>query len=276
MSHRLLDQQLRLLGLDRSPPGPRQWTAFLAVVAAAYHDADRDRDVLQRSLLRSEQLLRQREELAQLLVHDLRNLLTAAEANLEAAGGRDLSESERDVMIGDALGATQRLTSLVGDLLDIGAAEDGLLELERRPTDVAELARRALADVVPNHATRTAVTAEGDAALPIAVDAGLVRRVFENILANAVRYTPADGRIAIALTADERWLRIAIVNDGPTIDAGVRARLFQKYEGEPGNRAGRSFGLGLYFCRMVVEAHGGTIRAAEPAQGARFELLLPR
>jgi len=226
--------------------------------------------------LRSERLLRSRDELSQLIVHDLRNLLTAAEANLELANDDSIPADERQEMITDAQGATRRLTALVSDLLDVGAAEEGLLAIARRPTDVVALARQAVNEIVPSHAARAGVIAEPGCPA-IAADPGLLQRVFENVLANAVRYAPPTGRIDVTIAHHGPMVTIAISNDGPPIDPDLRPRLFQKYEGAPtGQRPGRARGLGLYFCRMVVEAHGGTIHAANPAHGACFEIALPQ
>lgn len=69
---------------------------------------------------------------------------------------------------------------------------------------------------------------------------------------------------------------VAVSNDGPTIEPQIRESLFGKYTGDdPSARRATTRGLGLYFCRLVVEAHAGTIQAAEVTQGARFEIRLP-
>ncbi len=218
--------------------------------------------------LRSEQLLRRRDELTQFIVHDFRNVLTVAGTNVDLAMGDDVSEPDRQAMLGDAQGAIHRLTALVSDMLFVGAAEEGKLRLDRKRTDLLRLAEEALRQTVPKYANRVRVKTDPLGVVAM-VDANLTRRVFENLLGNAARFSPPSEVIEVTLsTAGDRAV-VTIENQGPRIPDEVRARLFQKYSR---NQAG---GLGLYFCRLVVEAHQGTIRLGEPVRGTRFEISLP-
>ena len=107
-------------------------------------------------------------------------------------------------------------------------------------------------------------------------DPALLQRVLENIVENAFRYTPPDGHIALSAHAAGR-VEIAVSNDGPTIPVGDRVRIFNKFargESEP-PRSG-SAGLGLYFCKRVVEAHGGAITVVESDRWpTSFKISLP-
>lgn len=218
--------------------------------------------------LRSEQLLRRRDELTQFIVHDFRNVLTVAGTNVDLAMAGDVTDDERRAMLVDAQGAIHRLTALVSDLLFVGAAEEGKLRLDRQRTDLLCLAEEALRQTIPKHANRVRVKTDPKGVVA-SVDAKLTRRVFENLLVNAARHSPPSEMIEVTLsTAGDRAV-VTIENQGPRIPDDVRARLFQKYSR---NQAG---GLGLYFCRLVVEAHQGTIRLDEPTRGTRFEISLP-
>jgi two-component system sensor histidine kinase KdpD len=108
-------------------------------------------------------------------------------------------------------------------------------------------------------------------------DPALLQRVLENIVENAFRYTPPDGHIALSAHAAGR-VEIAVSNDGPTIPVGDRVRIFNKFargESEP-PRSG-SAGLGLYFCKRVVEAHGGAIIVVESDRWpTSFKISLPQ
>jgi signal transduction histidine kinase len=223
--------------------------------------------------VRAEHLLRAREELTQLIVHDLRNPLSAVQNNLDVALEDDLPDAERPEILRDARRATQRVIALVSDLLDTSAAEEGRLRLEPAPVDLPALCRDVAQHYSPALGAQYELCVTGDAHAQGLLDAKLVRRVLENIVGNATRYVPRGGRIELAVERRGDRLILAVANDGPTIPLAVRAWLFQKYAGD--SHSGRTRGLGLYFCRLVVEAHGGTIRETQPAAGVRFEITLP-
>ena len=109
------------------------------------------------------------------------------------------------------------------------------------------------------------------------LDADLVRRVLENLADNALKYAPG-GKVTFGARADGASARITVADDGPGIPAEARAAVFEKYariDGSP--HADRSRGLGLTFCRLAVEAHGGRIWVEEATpRGAVFCMTLPR
>ncbi len=220
--------------------------------------------------LRAERLLRAREELTQLVIHDLRGPLANAQLNQRCA--LDVAtEPELVEILHDAVTATDRAVALVADLLDASTAEEGRLRLVRATTDLGGL--------VAMVATRSAAGRRGPAIqlvladVLVDIDRRLVQRVLENLFDNALRHTPPGGAITLSLTRDDGRACVTLHNDGPTLDANVRARLFEKYAGTVDDE--RSRGLGLYFCRLVIEAHGGTICATAPTSGVAFQVCLP-
>lgn len=210
-----------------------------------------------------------------MIVHDLRNPLSAAQTNVELALEPDVEAVEREDMLRDAQSAIGRMVGLVSDLLDASAAEEGRLRLDRAPVCLARLARTVIDQLPPIHPAsyRVELAATELTTLAADIDPKLVSRVLENIIVNAARFVPPHGRIRLDLRRDDRDILLTISNDGPSIAPELRARLFQKYAGD--SSSSRSRGLGLYFCRMVVEAHAGTIRETGPATGVCFELRLP-
>jgi signal transduction histidine kinase len=112
----------------------------------------------------------------------------------------------------------------------------------------------------------------------VRADEGLIERVLQNLIGNAIKFTPPGGAIGVlaeAPSAEPGWVRISIRDTGPGVPDELRGRLFQKFAA--GQQAGRGSGLGLAFCRLVVEAHGGRIWAeGEPGQGAIFIFTLPQ
>jgi signal transduction histidine kinase len=233
-----------------------------------------------RARLRMTELATLKERMSLLLVHDLKNPLSIIKVNLDLLEEMDeLDPEECRDMVADARAATQRMWGMILDLLDIGRAEENRLQL----TLTTVMLDKMIADVANNFRAAAQhrnvhIRVETMPGLAANVDAQLMQRVLENIVSNALRYTRERGEIAIGASASADRLHLSLENEGPTIPEALRARLFQKY-GQLGDGTDRSGtrGLGLYFCRLVVEAHGGTIRAVDRVNGGpRFEITLPR
>jgi signal transduction histidine kinase len=116
----------------------------------------------------------------------------------------------------------------------------------------------------------------GDAEVEATLDVDLVTRAIENVVDNALRYTPSGGIIAMSVTRLDDDVEIAVGNDGPPIPQGARPALFEKY-GQTGKHSGRmNLGLGLYFCRLAAEAHSGTLVLRETSElPTEFVFRLP-
>jgi signal transduction histidine kinase len=228
---------------------------------------------------------REHRELTELIVHDLKAPLSIVRAGLEWVGGQ-LRPDQFDVAdaLADASAAADRLSGMIGDLLTMSQLDGGVMPVRRQQVSVRRLfdliargyARRAREKRIAIETTPGADSADSGPTLEITADPGLLQRVLENIVENALRYTPTDGRIALSAHAAGR-VEIAVSNDGPTIPIGDRVRIFNKFargESEPA-RSG-SAGLGLYFCRRVVEAHGGDIAVVESDDWpTSFRITLP-
>jgi signal transduction histidine kinase len=183
--------------------------------------------------------------------------------------------------LNDARDAAARAVRLVANLMDVARLENSRLAIKPFPMETAALCEAALRHRVNQLRTRNVtvnVVAEG--APPVNGDLDLLQRVLDNVLDNAVRYTPAGGRIEIraAGTADG-MVRIEIGNSGPVIPGEDRQRIFEKYgRAAPAadHDARMNAGLGLYFCRLAVAAHGGRIWVeATPELPTTFVIELP-
>jgi signal transduction histidine kinase len=217
------------------------------------------------ALLRAErqrmmELERLRAELASLVVHDLRSPLSAVAANLEylreqlPAGGGDAIEAAVD-----AIAATRRIDDLIRMFLEMTRLEDGALPLSLARVSPAELTAAIVAE-----RKRAAglggvqIVHRVDPAIVVEADAVLLRRSLENIIDNALRYTPPSGRIEIWSDVGPKGVELRVGNSGPPIPDEDRGKIFEKFG--QARRSGRAnFGLGLYFCRLVAEAHGGRL-----------------
>ena len=224
-----------------------------------------------------------RDSLTQMLVHDLRTPLTTMLLSLDllrtlAEDSPTFDETQRE-MIEMSLRGSNQLLGLVNDLLDIAKMEDGELKIERAPIAVAELIDGAQASVGAQLEDggvelRRAIAPD---AVTIDADADLVRRVLVNLLGNAIKFTPRGGQIEVGAANEgdgwEFWVR----DQGPGIAPEHQERIFEKF-GQVEMRAQNnrpSTGLGLTFCRLAVEAHGGRIWVESQAgHGSTFRFTL--
>lgn len=231
-----------------------------------------------------ERLQRDKDALTQLLVHDLRAPITVMMGYLDFVRSY-LDESAMPPAYAKALahasGTGNRLSKMINELLQIARLEEGRLILEPRPLEpsrlVEELALEAEGLVHGRHVDfRTNVrVAPGVADGRVEADVALLRRVLTNLVANAARYTPDGRRLELSVNISDDEAVFAVQNDGTPIAPEVRERIFEKYgrgSSDPGGQ-----GLGLYFCRLAVEAHGGTI-AIEDREGfsTSFIVRIPR
>jgi signal transduction histidine kinase len=168
---------------------------------------------------------------------------------------------------------------MIEDLLLISRLEESALQLHPEPIPLSELlrevfgeyGRRAAAkqvELLGPRRTDTHVTA----------DRALLQRVLENILDNSLRYTPAHGRVGVAMAMRvDAAVEIAVSNTGPPIPPADRERIFEKFaRGHESGESRGNAGLGLYFCKRAVEALGGHIEVTEtPEWPTSFVMRLP-
>lgn len=225
------------------------------------------------------ELQRFKDEMTSLLVHDLKNPLAALIGNLDYALDDPALEGDARDAIVDSRMCTRRLKELIGNLIDTQRLEAARLTLRRAPIDSSAW----IAPVVASRrfdAARRGVVIETklDAGCTVDLDVGLSTRAIENLLDNAVRHTPKGGRIGVEVRGTDTHVDLAVGNTGGGIPEELRAHLFEKYsQGDATGRTSLNLGLGLYFCRLVVEAQGGRI-GVEPTPDfpARFVIRMPR
>ncbi|MGD1996973.1 MAG: ATP-binding protein [Anaerolineae bacterium] len=233
---------------------------------------------------RLEELLRLREELADTIVHDLRNPLGVLSAGLHMLkrSPAEGAEAEYQASVAKMMERTvRRMQRLVDTLLDIARLEEGEKMLSLTPLDLSGLVEEVVAEERPL-AESDGVTLEtrlpGD--LPSVMgDRDVLQRVLFNLLDNAIKFTPRGGRAWIELQPETERVRIGIVDTGPGIPPEERERIFEKFTQVKGYaECRRGSGLGLAFCRMAVEAHGGRIWVEESSDGVGscFAFTIPR
>jgi signal transduction histidine kinase len=166
---------------------------------------------------------------------------------------------------------------MASDLLDVSRLEDGKMPLARAEQDLGAVAADVARALGVLDRERT-IELEVEKVRPVSCDGSLVRRILENLIVNAVKHAPAGGRVKISVAPSPGGIRIAVRDDGPGVPLAARQRIFDKFETLAARKEQRyhSAGLGLAFCKLAVEAHGGRIGvdAAEP-HGSIFWFELP-
>lgn len=212
-------------------------------------------------------LQQRKRELASLVVHDLRNPLSAIQGNVELLA-EELTERADlvDRILGDLTELSVKALSMVAGLLDVEDLEEGLLIADPAEVDVDtfvhDIARHHTARL---HARELSLDFQVDAPLSGRFDRQLMGRVVENLLDNAVRYAPRRGKVVVRAQREDGAVVIRVGNNGPPVPEGQRSAIFDRYHRLEARRAGAraNRGLGLYFCKLATEAHGGTILVEE-------------
>lgn len=233
---------------------------------------------LQNSYQKLRQLERLRDDLVQMFVHDMRSPLTVLMAHLSFLQ----DESERLSQTGtedlqEAILGARELTHMANDLLDISRMEERKLPLRLTEQDLADLAIQVQRSLCAFQRGRE-IKVVSHGPLRVTCDEGLVRRVLENLVSNAIKHTPSDGVVCIQLRVEQRGARVSVCDDGPGVPLAARERIFDKFGvlAERNTNGYHSAGLGLAFCKLAVETHGGSIGvdSREP-RGSEFWFELP-
>jgi PAS domain S-box-containing protein len=228
-----------------------------------------------------------RTNVTRMIVHDLRNPVTTLASTV------DLIES---AIAGDAVAAAQsyvaqarescaEMLDMIDSLMDMTRLEAGQLNLDAEAMRVPSLAAQVIERLQPLARRRgIQLTLDVAAELPaVWADREMLRRVYVNLLDNALKFTPSQGRVTVQLSAEpavdghENGVRCTVVDTGPGIPAEERKRVFERFTRvNIGGGQVRGTGLGLTFCKLTIEAHGGTIWIEEAdSGGARFVFTLP-
>ena len=235
---------------------------------------------LQRQFTELQRMERLRDDLVSMVAHDLRSPLTGLRGFLELlqAELRERLSPSFVEMLTDAMRAVDQLNGMIGDMLDVSRMEVDALPLQRQRADLCELAGAALAALGPQPSFHRIPIAIHGEPTELLCDVSLVRRVIVNLLANALRFSPRGSAIDVGVAMEEGGGTVRVRDRGPGIPVAEQRRIFEKFTQLGDSRAarGRSSGLGLTFCRMVVNRHGGRIGVtSNVGAGSEFWFWLP-
>jgi len=244
--------------------------ALAALLAVAVDRAGLERDALEAEALRRSDLVKT--ALLRAVSHDLRTPLTGVRTAVGALRNQTLhlSDDDRAELLETIELDTDRLARLVDDLLDLSRLEAGAASPDQELWSLDDVVREA----VDALGARARVDIVGEAPL-VNVDAAQVQRVLANLIENALRYSPADSRVLIRITATRKEAIVRVVDQGPGVDESELERIFEPFYRQAGDtRSGA--GLGLAIARGFAAANGGRVWAeSRPGQGATFALALP-
>ena len=233
--------------------------------------ARRQRDDLMRLTL-------QKERLTAFVVHDLKNPVSNVDLQAQLVlRSKDLPERLRAPVEGIRQ-EVRSLMRLIMNLLDISKSEEGRLTPAAAELDVAALVAEAFEAMAVAAKAKNIVFEQRLELTHVRADADLLRRVFENLLDNALRHAPEDSTIRVTSRLWDGAVELRVADQGAGVPEAMRERVFDPFvqvesKDRSVTRSGR--GLGLTFCRLAVEAHGGRMRVEDGNPGAVFCLSLP-
>ncbi len=221
-----------------------------------------------------------RDDLMHMIVHDLQNPLSNIVGSLQMTT-RALSEGDTALPVIEvlqvALRSSHRLQRLIDSLLDLRQLEEGKADLDLtlvRPTLLVQEALDIVAPVIEkkNHSLSLDIPPDLP---PVTVDYDMITRVLTNLLSNATKYTQSGGKIELIISKKATDVLFTVSDNGPGISPDAQSHIFERFTRLEGSRRTKGTGLGLPFCKLAVEAHGGEIWVdSTPGEGSQFTFRL--
>jgi signal transduction histidine kinase len=225
---------------------------------------------------------RLKDEFVALISHDLRTPLTSiigyVELALDERSGEELDD-ERRSYLEIVSRSSERLLRLVDDLLFVARLQAGRLTLAPAFLDLAEVGAQAVREALP-HAERKGVTVSfgSDGPVPIEADKGRIFQLLDNLITNAIKFTPEDGEVEVSAWRSGKGAVLEVSDTGIGFTPEEAERMFERFFRTPKAVEGQipGTGLGLFIAKAIVDAHGGRIRAeCRDGGGASFRIDLP-
>ncbi len=247
---------------------------------ATHLELRRQRRQLEETNRRLRELEDLRDSLVHMIIHDLRSPLTGIYLSLGL-----LKDDKNNVLtetskyyVSTGMSSTQKMVVMVSDVLDTSKMEAGQMTLHPATCDLRVVLEDAIAASRTLAGAREIRFASPADAMPVHADKDILLRIVQNLLANALTFTRDEGVVVLALAAAGTHVRVSVQDDGPGIAVAYRQKIFEKFAQVEvrANRQRYSTGLGLTFCKLAVEAHGGTIGVeSEEGAGSTFWFQLP-
>ncbi len=239
-------------------------------------------DRLQKSYQSLKELEQLKENLTNMIVHDLRIPLTSVLSSIEVVAEKIKNEEEIkkcETFLQIAQENCKKLVRMISDLLDISKLEENRLVLKREKVGMDKLIWESVKETAVAYKKKTEVEVCVAKELPhIFIDRELIMRVLMNLLANALKFTPPEGKIKVEAVPLADSIKVSVYNEGEGIPSDYLDKIFEKFVQVETRklRTKAGVGLGLTFCQLAVKAHGGRIWAeSQEGKGSRFIFTLP-
>ncbi len=237
---------------------------------------------LEQNFKRLQELEQLRDSLTHMIIHDLRTPLSSVISGMQTVEGMGELNAYQQEAISIALAGGSTLLEMINGLLDVDKMESGSMQVDYTLLDAAALVASAL-DQVAQLVSEKGLTLVKSipADLPaFQGDEDTLRRTLVNLVGNAIKFTPTGGTVTVAVNqgGDHTFLVFSVHDTGEGIPAEAHKRIFEKFGQVESRQGGRrmSTGLGLTFCKLVVEAHGGTIGVESVrGEGSEFSFTIP-
>ncbi|MBE9028533.1 hybrid sensor histidine kinase/response regulator [filamentous cyanobacterium LEGE 11480] len=224
-------------------------------------------------------LLKLREDMIRMVIHDLRNPLSTILLGLELLEVIDYSRDQQKQKLTQITTAAEELHLLIDDILQIALLESGKLRLNQTSIDLSDLVKSSVSsfEVIAQQKAQTLNIELGVDGQVVPVDGNMMRRTIDNLISNAIKFSPQNSAIQIRLSRlNSGDHQIQVIDSGPGIPEPLQQKIFEQYEVGTMMPNIAQIGLGLAFCKMVIEAHGGHIEASNhPKTGSIFTITLP-
>jgi len=211
--------------------------------------------------------------------HDLRNPLSSIRGLSQLMVENPMEPAEQKEFLDTIHRTSDETLGLVNDLLDVAVIESGKLDIKRKDQDLAKLVGQRIKHLEPHARGKgIAVKLDADGMRSASIDAARFGQVVDNLVSNAIKFSPAGTTVTVALRADGDNFVFSVQDQGPGIPEEERKLLFRSFQKLSARPTGgeKSTGLGLAIVKKVVDAHGGRIEVdSEPGRGTRFIVIAP-
>ncbi|MCX7920211.1 MAG: response regulator [bacterium] len=231
------------------------------------------------------ELAQLKDGLTHMIVHDLKNPLTAIMGYLRIVTSNMLGEvPEKQVKpLNDAYRNSEYLLNMIANLLDISRMEEGQLKLKYETFPLREIVEQNLESlkILAEPDNKTLSMDIPDNLPPLNADKGLLYRVLTNLISNAIKHTyPNEGQVKVtaSFNPQDQMIQVNVIDNGEGIPKEYQDKIFDKFTQVETKKLGKKFdtGLGLTFCKLAIEAHGGRIWVeSEPEKGSTFSFTIP-
>jgi signal transduction histidine kinase len=257
------------------------WPKEVKARVATHIQLKEQKRELATQLSRLKELEQLRDDLVHMVVHDMRSPIGVMKVYLDFLheDGVGVFDDQQMKNIEEAMSCAEKLNDIAESLLDVSRLESGKMPLTKEPCDLVEIVSKAAETPPYPFEDRKAKLSIQTKTAMVECDPGLIRRVLKNLVGNAFKFTPSSGKVAVEIEKRQGNVHISVKDTGEGIPEEFLDKIFQKFISRQSARRRKKYystGLGLAFCKLAVEAHGGTIEVeSQLGTGSCFRFTLP-